>query len=101
MQIERSNSTPMQTAIINQKTVIEEINQIYNAEYQIVNMSRNEQSLELEIRAVYMYSSFENQFLNRKEETFNLWNCWVRCATGRNYMWRKIAGCRYSGVVRT
>ena len=70
LQIERSNSTPMQTAIINQKTVIEEINQIYNAEYQIVNMSRNEQSLELEIRAVYMYSSFENQFLNRKEETF-------------------------------
>ena len=49
---------------------IEEINQIYNAEYQITNMSRNEQSLEIEIRAVYMYSSFENQSLNRKEETF-------------------------------
>lgn len=70
LQIERSNTTPMQTATINQKTVIEEINQIYNAEYQIINMSRNEQLLELEIRAVYMYSSFENQSLNRKEETF-------------------------------
>lgn len=70
LQIENCNSTPMQTATINQKTIIEEINQIYNAEYQITNMSRNEQSLEIEIRAVYMYSSFENQSLNRKEETF-------------------------------
>lgn len=70
LQIENCNSIPMQTATINQKTIIEEINQIYNAEYQITNMSRNEQSLEIEIRAVYMYSSFENQSLNRKEETF-------------------------------
>lgn len=70
LQIENCNSTPMQTATINQKTIIEEINQIYNAEYQITNMSRNEQSLEIEIRAAYMYSSFENQSLNRKEETF-------------------------------
>lgn len=70
LQIESCNNTPLQIATINQKTVIEEINQIYNAEYQIINMSKQEQSLEIEIRAIYMYSSFENQTINRKEETF-------------------------------
>lgn len=70
LQIESCNSTPIQTVTINQKTIIEEINQIYSSEYQILKISQNAQSLELEIQAVYMYSSFENQTINRKEEIF-------------------------------
>lgn len=70
IQLESCNNTPVQTATINQKTIVEEINQIYNTEYQIINMKKEEQNLEIEFRAIYMYSSFENQSINRKEETF-------------------------------
>ncbi len=70
IQLESYNNTPVQTATINQKTIVEEINQIYNTEYQIINMKKEEQNLEIEFRAIYMYSSFENQSINRKEETF-------------------------------
>ena len=70
IQLESCNNTPVQTATINQKTIVEEINQIYNTEYQIINMKREEQNLEIEFRAIYMYSTFENQSINRKEETF-------------------------------
>lgn len=70
IQLESCNNTPVQTATVNQKTIVEEINQIYNTEYQIINMKKEEQNLEIEFRAIYMYSSFENQSINRKEETF-------------------------------
>ena len=70
IQLESYKNTPVQTATINQKTIVEEINQIYNTEYQIINMKKEEQNLEIEFRAIYMYSSFENQSINRKEETF-------------------------------
>lgn len=70
IQLESCNNTPVQSATVNQKTIVEEINQIYNTEYQIINMKKEEQNLEIEFRAIYMYSSFENQSINRKEETF-------------------------------
>lgn len=68
--IENSNQAPAQTTTISQKTVVQDINQIYNAEYQIINARTKERTLELEIQATYLYSSFENQTINRKNETF-------------------------------
>ena len=69
--IENSSTVPSQTATINQKTVVQDINQVYNAEYQIINTRTNGRELELEIQATYLYSSFENQTINRKNETFS------------------------------
>ena len=69
--IENSSTVPLQTATINQKTVVQDINQVYNAEYQIINTRTNGRELELEIQATYLYSSFENQTINRKNETFS------------------------------
>lgn len=70
MLIEKCNIVPMQIATVNQKIIVEEINQIYNAEYQIINLNQIEQELEVEIKAIYLYSSFENQTINKKEEIF-------------------------------
>lgn len=69
--LENSSTVPSQTATINQKTVVQDINQVYNAEYQIINTRTNGRELELEIQATYLYSSFENQTINRKNETFS------------------------------
>lgn len=69
--LENSITVPSQTATINQKTVVQDINQVYNAEYQIINTRANGRELELEIQATYLYSSFENQTINRKNETFS------------------------------
>lgn len=69
--LENSSTVPSQTATINQKTVVQDINQVYNAEYQIINTRANGRELELEIQATYLYSSFENQTINRKNETFS------------------------------
>ena len=69
--IENSSTVPLQTATINPKTVVQDINQVYNAEYQIINTRTNGRELELEIQATYLYSSFENQTINRKNETFS------------------------------
>lgn len=68
--IENSNQVPAQTTTISQKTIVQDINQIYNAQYQIINSRTKERTLELEIQATYLYSSFENQTINRKNETF-------------------------------
>lgn len=70
--VECGNKKSIQTNQIEQKIVVEDINQIYDSQFQIMNIDRKDRALEIEIKAIYLYSSFENQNISRKEETFKI-----------------------------
>ena len=47
--------------------LIEDINQIYDQEYKIKNIQTKEDKTEIQIQATYLYSSFENETINKQE----------------------------------
>lgn len=59
----------LQTSTIKQKMIVEDINQIYDMEYNILNTQRTGRYIEGEIQTRCLYSSFENSGINTKEET--------------------------------
>ena len=58
----------IQTSKIKQKVVIEDINQIYDTECTILNTQTAGKYIEGDMKLTYIYSSFENPNINRKEE---------------------------------
>lgn len=70
--IDCCNRNPIQSNTVEQKNVIEDINQIYDSQYQILGIEKKAQTLEINIKAVYIYSSFENENVNKREETFKI-----------------------------
>lgn len=54
---------------VENKELIEDINQIYDQEYKIKEINNKENKIEIQIQAIFLYSSFENENINKKEIT--------------------------------
>ena len=70
--MESGNPRSIQMNHVEQKCIIEDINQIYDSKFIIMNVERKDKDLEIEVKAIYMYSLFESQGINRKEELFKV-----------------------------
>ena len=70
--IESGNFKSIQTNSIEEKSIVNDINQIYDSQFQIMKIDKQGRELRIEIRAIYLYSSFENQNISRKEEMFKI-----------------------------
>ena len=66
------NTKALQTNSVEQKCIIDDINQLCDSKLHVINVEKNENVLNVEIRAIYMYTTFENQGINSKEETFKI-----------------------------
>lgn len=67
--LESCQRNVIQTSTIKQKMIIEDINQIYDMEYNITRMERTQGMIEGEIRTKCLYSSFEKTTINKREES--------------------------------
>lgn len=67
MYLEKSNPQVIKKVEIENKALIEDINQIYDQEYRIKNIQIKEERTEVQIQATYLYSSFENENINKQE----------------------------------
>lgn len=65
--LEKSKAQTLKKIEIENKTLIEDINQIYDQEYKIKSIQIKEEKIEIQIQATYLYSSFENEAINKKE----------------------------------
>lgn len=65
--LEKSKPQILRKVEIENKTLIEDINQIYDQEYKIKNIQTKEDKTEIQIQATYLYSSFENETINKQE----------------------------------
>lgn len=66
--LENCRGDNSETSKIKKKIVVEDINQLYDSEYRIINIEEKGNYIEGKIAASYIYSSFENPGINRKEE---------------------------------
>lgn len=67
MYLEKSKPQVLKKVELENKTLIEDINQIYDQEYIIKNVQTKEEKTEVQIKATYLYSSFENETINKYE----------------------------------
>lgn len=67
--LEGSKEKIIQSSKIKEKVVIENINQIYDAEYKIQNIQVIGKYIEGNLSIKYLYSTFENPTINKKETT--------------------------------
>lgn len=58
----------IQTSTVKQKIVVEDINQIYDTEFNILRAEKVENRIEGEVKIKCMYSSFEKTSISKKEE---------------------------------
>ena len=65
--LEKSKPQTLRKIEIENKMLIEDINQIYDQEYKIKNIQTKEDKTEIQIQATYLYSSFENETINKQE----------------------------------
>lgn len=70
--IESCQKNVVKTDTIKQKIIIEDINQIYDMEYNILNTEIRERTIESEIKIKCMYSSFEKNSISKREETMKI-----------------------------
>jgi len=68
VQLERATPNTCNKIEIENKTLIEDINQIYDQEYKIQSINQNGERIQIQIQSIFLYSSFENQVLNKREE---------------------------------
>ena len=55
----------------NKKILIEDINQLYDSTHEIKSVEKKDNNnIEIEMKSTFLYSSFENQEINRKDENF-------------------------------
>lgn len=66
------NNTDFKTYTFNKKILIADINQLYDSTYQIKSISSKDNNVEIEVNSTFLYSSFENQNINKKEENFKV-----------------------------
>ncbi len=66
--IEDNAKNEIKKDIIKSKIILEDVNQIYDTECKIINYEITGKYIEGEIKLVYLYSSFENPTINKKEE---------------------------------
>ena len=57
---------------IEHKYIIEDVNQIFSTQIEIINIEKINSEIEVEIKAIYLYNTFENQNINKKEEKFKV-----------------------------
>ena len=57
---------------IEHKYVIEDINQIFDTQIQIIKIEKTNSEIEAELRLIYLYNTFENKNINQKEEKFKV-----------------------------
>jgi len=67
--LEKRKPQTLRKIEIENKILIEDINQIYDTEYSILRAEKVENRIEGEIRVKCIYSSFEKASINKKEET--------------------------------
>ncbi len=66
--LEKSKPQTLRKIEIENKMLIEDINQIYDQEYKIKKIyKQKEDKTEIQIQATYLYSSFENETINKQE----------------------------------
>lgn len=66
--LENCTKNIIQTSTIKQKIIIENINQVYDIDCNVIKMEKIEGTIEGEIRTKCIYSSFEKTSINKKEE---------------------------------
>lgn len=59
-----------ETYTFNKKILIEDVNQLYDTINEIKSIENKDDNIEVEIKSTLLYSSFENQEINRKVEIF-------------------------------
>ena len=69
--LEKNMPSICQRIEVENKELIEDINQIYDQEYKIKEVTNKENKIEIQIQAIFLYSSFENENINKKEITIN------------------------------
>ena len=69
--LEKNMPSICQQIEVENKELIEDINQIYDQEYKIKEVTNKENKIEIQIQAIFLYSSFENENINKKEITIN------------------------------
>ncbi len=66
--LESCSKSIIQTSTIKQKMIIEDINQVYDMDCNVIKVEKTEGMIEGEIRSKCVYSSFEKTSINKKEE---------------------------------
>ena len=70
--VDRYKQNIVQKNIVKQKMLVEDINQIYDIEFNMLNTKVSGKYIESEVQAKCLYSSFENLGVNNKEEIFRI-----------------------------
>lgn len=72
VRIALENNENYKTYSFNKKVLIEDINQLYDMQFKVKSISKKDNNIEIEVNSEFIYSSFENQNINKKEENFKI-----------------------------